>query len=142
LDSLEVKPLFDWGKFRWFEGLIPVYYLYEKTGESWLLDLAQKLRAQGFDYRQFYTGPEITRPTAERGKWTWEKHVVNTGMALKAYALAWRLSGVAAERDYPRQMWDILDRWHGQATGMFSGDECLAGPSPVHGTELCAVVET
>jgi len=35
----------------------------------------------------------------------------------------------------------FLDRWHGQVNGMFSGDECLAGPNPLQGTELCSVVE-
>jgi hypothetical protein len=38
-------------------------------------------------------------------------------------------------------MMAILDRYHGQVTGMFTGDECLAGKNPVQGTELCAVVE-
>ncbi len=38
-------------------------------------------------------------------------------------------------------MIEILDRHHGQVTGMFTGDECLAGRSPLQGTELCAVVE-
>ncbi|MEN6424889.1 MAG: hypothetical protein ABFE13_05980, partial [Phycisphaerales bacterium] len=28
LDALDRTPLFAWGKFRWFEGLIPVYYAY------------------------------------------------------------------------------------------------------------------
>jgi hypothetical protein len=35
----------------------------------------------------------------------------------------------------------MLDRYHGQATGMFSGDEHYAGKEPSQGTELCAVVE-
>ena len=38
-------------------------------------------------------------------------------------------------------MIDKLDRYHGMVTGMFTGDECLAGKQPTHGTELCAVVE-
>ena len=38
-------------------------------------------------------------------------------------------------------MIEFLDRYHGQVTGMFSGDECLAGRNPLQGTELCAVVE-
>ena len=34
LEALDRTPLFSWGKFRWFEGLIPVYYAYERTGRS------------------------------------------------------------------------------------------------------------
>ena len=141
-EALDRTPLFGWGKLRWFEGLIPVFYAYEKTGESWLLDLAHKFRAQGFDYRAFYGGEDVTLPTPRRGLWRWDKHVVNTGMALKAYALSWRLSRQEAERDFPLRMLEILDRYHGQVTGMFTGDECLAGKNPLQGTELCAVLET
>lgn len=141
LDALDRKPLFAWGKFRWFEGLIPVYYAYEKTGEKWLLDLARKFHEQGFDYMAFYGGEDVTSPTPRRGLWRFDKHVVNTGMALKAYALSWRLTRKDAERAFPARMLEILDRYHGQVTGMFSGDECLSGKSPTQGTELCAVVE-
>jgi hypothetical protein len=140
--TLDRTPLFNWGKFRWFEGLVPVYYAYEKTGDAWLLDLARKLHAQGFDYMTFYDGEDVTVPTPRRGLWRWDKHVVNTGMVLKAYALSWRITRQDAERAYPARMLEILDRCHGQVTGIFTGDECLAGKNPVQGTELCAVVET
>lgn len=141
LTALDRTPLFGWGRFRWFEGLIPVYYVYELTGEPWLLDLARKLCEQGFDYMAFYQGADIVSPTPRRGLWTWEKHVVNTAMALKAYGLSWRLTRDERERAFPARMIEILDRYHGQVTGMFSGDECLAGRNPLQGTELCAVVE-
>lgn len=141
LDALDRTPLFAWGKFRWFEGLIPTYYVYEQTGEKWLLDLARKFHEQGFDYMTFYGREDVTNPTPRRGLWRFDKHVVNTGMALKAYALSWRLTRRDVERVFPAKMLAILDRYHGQITGMFTGDECLAGKSPTQGTELCAVVE-
>lgn len=141
LETLERTPLFGWGRFRWFEGLISVYYAYDRTGEAWLLDLAHKLRAQSFDYMAFYSSDDVTTPTPRRGLWRWDKHVVNTGMALKAYALSWRITHQEAERDFATRMFEVLDRYHGQIHGLFTGDECLSGKNPVQGTELCAVVE-
>ena len=106
-----------------------------------MLDLGRKIRAQGFDYAEFYRGADVTVPTPRRGLWKWGKHVVNTGMAAKAGALSWRLDQRDSDRAFAGRMIDILDRHHGQVTGMFTGDECLAGKNPVQGTELCAVVE-
>jgi uncharacterized protein len=141
LAALDRTPLFGWGQYRWYEGLVAVYYVYERTGESWLLDLAGKLHAQGFDYRAFYRAQDIVSPTPRRGRWNWAKHVVNTAMAIKAYGMSWRLTRRADDLSFPGEMLAILDRYHGQVTGMFTGDECLAGRSPTQGTELCAVVE-
>lgn len=141
LGTLDKTPLYDWGKFRWYEGLVSVHYVYEKTGEPWLLDLARKLREQGFDFMAYFNGEDIKVPTAPRGKWTWEKHGVNLAMAVKAYALSYLSSKNPGDRLFVSRMLAVLDQYHGQATGMFSADECLAGLSPVQGTELCAVVE-
>ena len=139
--GLDRTPLFDWGRFRWYEGLVSAFYVYERTREPWLLDLARKLRAQGVDYRALYRTEDVTLPTPRRGLWKWTKHVVNTAMATKAAALSWRLDGREEDRAFAREMIDVLDRHHGQVTGMFTGDECLAGRNPLQGTELCAVVE-
>jgi len=135
------SPLFRWGKYRWFEGLVPIFHVYERTGDAWLLDLARTLRAQGTDYAALYRGEDVTVPTPRRGRWTWDKHVVNTAMAPKAGALSWRMDQPPEDRDFPAAMLAVLDRHHGQVTGMFTGDECLAGRNPVQGTELCSVVE-
>lgn len=141
LAALDRTPLFNWGRFRWFEGLIPVFYVYELNNEPWLLDLARRLHEQGFDYGAFYREETVTSATPRRGRWNYEKHVVNTAMALKAYALSWRLTGNETDRVFGTRMIELLDRYHGQVTGMFTGDECLSGKNPVQGTELCAVVE-
>lgn len=137
---IDTAPLFNWGQFRWFEGLIAIFWLYEKTGEPWLLDLAVKLHAQGFDWRSFFARWPITAPTPQH-RWNYMGHVVNNAMALKAHALWWRVSGDEGDRAAVQDMIEKLDRYHGMVTGVFTGDECLAGKQPTHGTELCAVVE-
>jgi hypothetical protein len=68
-------------------------------------------------------------------------HVVNNAMAVKAHGLWGRLSGEERDRQAVYDILAKLDRYHGTAVGIFTGDECLAGLSPIQGTELCAVVE-
>jgi DUF1680 family protein len=62
-------------------------------------------------------------------------------MALKYGGVRYRLSGDPKDKDAIFRMLDQLDRHHGQATGIFTCDEHLAGRSPSQGTELCTVVE-
>ncbi|NLC69175.1 MAG: hypothetical protein GX754_10450 [Clostridiaceae bacterium] len=132
--------LFNWGHTRWFECLIPIWWLYERTGEEWLLELAVKLMSQGFDWIELFKRWPYTRPV-QRRRWSFMNHVVNNAMMLKSGALTWRLTGLQEHLDSAEQMVRLLDEYHGMVTGVFTGDECLAGTSPVQGTELCAVVE-
>ena len=117
-----------------------LYRLYELHPAPWLRNLAVKLQAQGLHWSEFFQRWPMTGPTP-KGRWNYMGHVVNNAMAVKAHALWWRLSGAEADRNAVYDMIEKLDRYHGLATGMFSGDECLAGRSPIQGTELCAVVE-
>jgi hypothetical protein len=144
IDShIDTEPLFNWGQFRWFEALIAIYWLYERCGENWLLHLVTKLRSQGFDWAGFFTAPAgwpASDPTP-KGQWSYMSHVVNNAMAVKTHALLWRLSGHPGYRQLVYRIIDKLHRHHGTVTGIFTGDECLAGQNPTQGTELCAVVE-
>ena len=137
---IDVAPLFNWAQFRWFEALLPLYWLYEKTGESWLLELGLKLRTQGFDWAAYFEEWPIKEPTP-KWRWNYMGHVVNNAMALKAYPLYWRQSHRDTDRLFAYEMIRKLDQYHGMVTGIFTGDECLAGKNPIQGTELCAVVE-
>jgi len=150
---IDTHPLWTWAKYRWCEALIAIWWLYERTGEQWLIDLAVKLQAQGFHWQSFFDHWPLTRPTekerwpydltrpGEKGRWNYPGHIVNNAMALKEGALWWRFTGDDANRNAAYKMISELDKYHGVPTGIFTGDECLAGPSATQGTELCAVSE-
>ncbi len=133
-------PLHRWSMYRSFELWIPLLWVYERTDERALLDLARRIGAQGFDWAGYYRDLPVSERTRAAG-WSFAGHVVNTAMMVKLGGLLWQLTGDAAWRQLPDEMLATLDQLHGQPYGMFSGDECLAGTDPVQGVELCAVVE-
>ncbi|MDD3243573.1 MAG: glycoside hydrolase family 127 protein, partial [Eubacteriales bacterium] len=134
---LDVSTLFNWGSARWFEGLVSVLWLYERQPAPWLIDLAWKLRAQGVDWEAVFDAPFIKTPERH---WTFLTHVVNLAMMLKSQALFSRVAGGDAS-GFARKALALLEKYHGTAAGHFTGDECLAGNSPIQGTELCGVAE-
>jgi DUF1680 family protein len=133
------EPLYSWAKFRAADLAVSLYWLYEQTGERWILDLAKKTFTQSVDWRALYENFPYKEKAKERK--SLENHGVNTAMTLKYGGVRHRLSGDAKDRGAIFSMLEILDRYHGQATGIFTCDEHLAGRSPSQGTELCTVVE-
>lgn len=127
----------NWGAARWFEGLISIYWLYEKTGEKWLLALAKKLRVQGFDWRNLFETYLLDDCTDE---WEYYSHIVNVAMMLKSEAL-WSLFGECDAEEFANIALEYLDKKHGTIIGHFNGDENLSGNSPIQGAELCSIVE-
>ena len=127
--------LFAWGKYRWFEAFIAIDFLMERYNEPWISDLAKILKAQGIDYN---TLTELwKRPL---NKWTLDTHIVNLVMMLKYEAVSSDILG-ETYTDAAERLSEILKAYNGTAVGLFTGDECLSGLSPIQGTELCAVAE-
>lgn len=127
--------LFDWGKARWFEGFIAINFTYDRCGEEWLKDLAKLLKEQGLDYNEAI--PLWKRPL---NKWDFRTHIVNIGMMLKSEAVSCAVLG-EEYTDNAEKLYGILEEYNGTPVGLFTGDECLSGLSPIQGTELCAVAE-
>jgi glycosyl hydrolase family 127 (putative beta-L-arabinofuranosidase)/beta-L-arabinofuranosidase (glycosyl hydrolase family 127) len=151
LGELPKRPLRDWGKFRWQDEVLSVVWLYNRTGSSYLLDLARMLHKQGYDwigefadfqYRQKITAEFIK---LEEGQGLADlalaTHGVNNGQAVKTGPVWSQVSASAQDRDAVFQMIEQLNRYHGLPNGMFSCDEHLAGRDPSQGSELCTVVE-
>lgn len=134
LKSGKIK-LFDWGKARWYEAFIAINFLYERYREEWLKDLAKILKSQGTDYSLYRE--EWKTPL---NKWTFETHVVNLAMMLKSECVSCDILGEEYSFLADENL-DIIDRYNSTAAGLFTGDECLSGKSPIQGTELCAVTE-
>ncbi|MBN8924018.1 MAG: glycoside hydrolase family 127 protein [Rhodanobacter sp.] len=155
LQAMPARPLRDWGRMRWQDEVMSVLWLYQRTQDAKLLELAHLLRKQGYDWQGMFahfpftvkTDAEALRKQAGGEAAFMEDlglqvHGVNNAQALKASPVWSTVSGSAADRDAVHHQLQMLDTYHGLPNGMFSADEHLAGRSPSQGTELCTVVET
>jgi DUF1680 family protein len=106
-----------------------------------LLDLARKLRAQGYDWPgqfvDFKWKDKVTMRDCSQ-----LTHVVNNAMALKTAAVWFEISGDRRDHDALYNQFSVLDRYHLLPNGIHSGDEHYAGHNPTQGSELCSVVES
>jgi len=137
---LDETPLFVWGKSRWADLVLSIHWLHDRTHEPWLLDLAAKAHDQGYDWRAHFADFRY-KDKMKKEDCDQTTHVVNNAMAVKQPGVWFRQSHDGADREAVFQIIEMLDRYHGQATGLFTGDEHYAGKNPSQGTELCAVVE-
>lgn len=138
LSELPDRPLFSWGRARGADNVLSVLWLYDRSGERWLLDLARLLLEQTADWatfllRHLQPGPATTFKLLTHGP--------NVAMGLKTEAVAYLLDGDGGRKATTLEMFAALERLHGQVHGVFSGDEWLAGRAPTQGVETCQVVE-
>ena len=136
---IERHTVFNWAATRWYECLIPLYWLMERKEEEWMLELAHKLEEQGVDYEKTFHNWRYSKPHPH-GRWSFMTHVVNLAMMLKSRGLFSRISNEDPHA-FAKKAIEILLRDHGMAVEHFTGDECLSGTSPIQGLELCSVTE-
>ncbi len=136
-EHINKHTLRDWGAARWYEGLIAIGWLYEKTKEDWLLALAVKLNIQGFDWKAMLENDLFK--SCDNG-WDFYSHIVNIAMMFKSQAL-WSLFAEEDEENFAENAYAYFEKNFGTAVGHFTGDECLSEGSPIQGAELCSVVE-
>lgn len=131
LNYPEEKFLTDlWEHNRAGDNLHSVYWLYNITGEKWLLDLAEKLHRKAADWGQDSNLP------------SW--HNVNIAQCFREPATWWLQSKDSSDLYATYHNFHLVRRIFGQAPGgMFGSDEnCRTGYiDPRQGIETCGMVE-
>lgn len=128
-----------WAIVRWADMALSIIWLYNRTGDAGLLDLANMVRGQGHDWSWHFW--DFAHTEKQTKNFPMRTHVVNNAMGVKAPGVQYLLTGWEEHRQgAERAMW-VLDKYHGTAAGIFTGDEHYAGKDPIQGTEVCAVVE-
>ncbi len=119
-----------WENSRGGDNLYSVYWLYNITGDQWLLDLAAKTHRNTADWRQDTRLPN------------W--HNVNIAQCFREPATWWMQSRDSADLCATYNNFWLIRRTFGQVPGgMFGGDENsrLGYIDPRQGVETCGMVE-
>ena len=129
-----------WQKYRGGENLESIYWLYNRTGDGFLLDLAEHVYKSTHDWASPVLTPERDRNWEPSGFY----HGVNITMGFRYPAVYYQQSGdardiQAAENNYRM----IMDAYGMQPGGMFAADENIRPgySDPRQGAETCSMVE-
>lgn len=139
LDNLDEYPLGHWTYWanrRGGDNMAVVYWLYNITGEEFLLDLSEKLFEQTYNWTEVYSGNDIRSLSPLP-----HLHCVNVAQGLKQPVIYYQQHPEKKYLDAVKLGLNSLKEVHGWVNGMYGGDERLHGNEPTQGSELCSAVE-
>lgn len=134
-DTVDSQPLHNWARARVADQIDTLFWLYNRTGESFLLELADRLPAQGNGWLEFFNTLEVKDSDFA------PSHAVNVSQAMKYPVVLYQRSGETSHRDAFGIGYEKLREQHGLAFGMWSGTEALVGHADTQGVELCSMAE-
>lgn len=123
-----------WGKKRGGDNLLVVYWLYNITGDEFLLELGDLITEQTDDW----TGKFLGRETMHT---LYSEHCVNLAQAVKQPVIRYQATKDSTHLKAIDMMAHDLRHYHGWPTGLYGGDEALHTGNPTQGSELCTAVE-
>jgi uncharacterized protein len=144
LDNCPLNKWTEWAASRGTDNAMIVQWLYSKTNDQSLLDLASKIEAQSFKWSEWLGNRDwVMGAAANQNSELWmRRHAVNISMGLKAPVINYQRTGDKKYVSVIKTGWNDLMSLHGLPMGIFSGDEDLHGNAPTQGVELCAIVES
>ncbi|WP_029902621.1 beta-L-arabinofuranosidase domain-containing protein [Prevotella sp. 10(H)] len=137
LETLPSKPLGNWtfwANYRAGDNLQVIHWLYNITGESFLIDLGDLIHSQAHDFTKMFTASDDLKKLNTI-------HCVNLAQGIKEPGIYYQQTGDKKYLDAVKKGFSDIKTYNGQAQGMYGGDEGLHGNNPTQGVELCSVVE-
>jgi hypothetical protein len=138
---LDGRRLENWGAARAADNLLAIHWLYNRTGDTRLLALAERIAGQTMDWPALQGNYTVGALLMGEHLYNMATHVVNNAQGIKTPAVLFVQTGDPWHREAGRRAIENLMEHHGQPNGIWSGDEHLHGRAPTAGTELCAVAE-
>lgn len=138
LKNLDKQPLFEWAKTRAADNVEVVIWLYNRTGEPFLLDLIDKMKSQTYDFTDIFSNNTFISGFTNN---FFPKHSVNVAQAYKYAPVFYQKTKNEKDKETFLKGAENLKPYHTQITGMNSGTEMLSGNASIQGVELCATVE-
>jgi DUF1680 family protein len=123
-----------WARYRAGDNLMVVYWLYNITGDKFLLELADLLHKQTFDFTGSFLNTDLL---ARNGS----IHGVNLAEGMKEPIIYYQHHTDKKYLEATEKSYADLRKYDQMANGMFGGDESLHGNNPTQGSELCTAVE-
>ncbi|WP_336516413.1 beta-L-arabinofuranosidase domain-containing protein [Pollutibacter soli] len=123
-----------WARYRGADNLMVVYWLYNITHDSFLLELGEIIHQQTFDYTDAFLNTGLLSTTASI-------HGVNLAQGFKAPIIYYQSHPAQKYINAVKQGLKDLMKYNGTANGMYGADEALHGNNPTQGAELCSAVE-
>lgn len=137
LNELPKTPLGNWtfwGEQRGGDNLQVVYWLYNITGDKFLLELGELIHQQTLDWTNiFLTGDHLYRQNS--------LHCVNLAQGFKEPIIWYQASKDRKQIDAVKNACQTIRTTIGFPIGLWAGDELLRYGNPVQGSELCTAVE-
>ncbi|ASV29009.1 beta-L-arabinofuranosidase domain-containing protein [Maribacter cobaltidurans] len=164
LKELPNRPLDDltfWANRRGADNLQVVYWLYNITGDTFLLDLGEIIHEQTYPWSTvFLNEPNEVDSVMPYGYFNMKKypfdsveikntslsqigsiHTVNFAQGLKQPGIRYQKEPNQKYIDAIKKALQDIKKYHGQPQGMYGGDEPLHGTDPVQGVEFCSISE-
>ncbi len=133
-----------WAEQRGADNLMVVLWLYNLTGDAWLLDLAHLVHRQTLPFTKIFLAGDVLKLTRELSAPAFGYpafHCVNLAQGIKAPLIRFQHDADPQHLAATKRAFADIELLHGQPHGLYGADESTHGRGLDRGSELCTAVE-